>query len=239
MKKYSIVIFDLDDTLSNERKNIMYAFECMKKYRNESFSEEEFLKFNKIDKKFWKDRSEGKIYEPDNFGSLEEKILWIRAQRFLIYYDNKISLEEAKKLNNIYLESLKEVVEGMEGAKEVVEYLYNKNYKLVVATNGPLLAVKSKLNKIGIDEYISTIFSSEECGSMKPRKEFFDNLLVKIGSNKKDEMIIIGDELLKDVKGGIINNIDTCWFNFREEENLEEYIPTYEIKKLIEIKNIL
>ncbi len=239
MKKYSIVIFDLDDTLSNERKNIMYAFECMKKYRNESFSEEEFLKFNKIDKKFWKDRSEGKIYEPDNFDSLEEKILWIRAQRFLIYYDNKISLEEAKKLNNIYLEGLKEVVEGMDGAKEVVEYLYSKNYKLVVATNGPLLAVKSKLNKIGIDEYISTIFSSEECGFMKPRKEFFDNLLVKIGSNKKDEMIIIGDELLKDVKGGIINNIDTCWFNFREEENLEEYIPTYEIKKLIEIKNIL
>lgn len=238
MKKYSTIIFDLDDTLSNEKENIKHAFKCVLQYMKEDFSEEKFIRFNKVDKQFWKDRSEGKIYEPDDFNSLEEKVAWIRAQRFIIYYDNNISIEKAKKLNSIYIEGLKECIVPMEGAYETVKYLYEKGYKLVVATNGPLLAVNSKLEGIKIEKYISTIFSSEECGSMKPKKEFFDALLNKMNNNNKDEMLIIGDELLKDIKGGIINNIDTCWLNWKNEV-AEEYIPKYEVKKLLEIKEIL
>ena len=42
----------------------------------------------------------------------------------------------------------------------------------------------------------------------------------------------------KDIKGGNNFGIDTCWFNNKKEECVE-YIPTYEIHDLIELKKIL
>ena len=77
---------------------------------------------------------------------------------------------------------------------------------------------------------------------MKPHKIFFDGLLNKIGSQNKEEMLIVGDQLEKDVKGGIDNNIDSCWFNlYRDKKELENYNykPTYVIESLVELKNIL
>lgn len=53
-----------------------------------------------------------------------------------------------------------------------------------------------------------------------------------------ERMIIIGDELEKDILGGIKNKIDTCWFNPNKICN-SQYKTTYEIHKLTELKNIL
>ena len=74
---------------------------------------------------------------------------------------------------------------------------------------------------------------------MKPHKEFFDEFYKKIGTKNVDEMLIIGDELEKDVLGGIENNIDTCWFNSKNSKNDPGIKPDMEIKKLVELKNIL
>lgn len=52
-------------------------------------------------------------------------------------------------------------------------------------------------------------------------------------------MIIIGDELDKDVLGGIQNGIDSCWFNINKTKNSTKFKPTYEINYLLELKNIL
>ena len=56
---------------------------------------------------------------------------------------------------------------------------------------------------------------------------------------KIEDMLIIGDELEKDVFGGIKNGIDTCWFNMNKIVNNTIFKPTYEINNLIELKNIL
>ena len=79
---------------------------------------------------------------------------------------------------------------------------------------------------------------------MKPRKEFFEGLFKKIGSSDTSKMIIIGDELEKDIKGGIDNNIDTCWFNRKfknryTDEQIKMYPHKYEITRLEELKEIL
>lgn len=51
-------------------------------------------------------------------------------------------------------------------------------------------------------------------------------------------MFIIGDELEKDILGGIQNGIDTCWFNPQKLCN-NQYKTNYEIIELLELKNIL
>ena len=54
---YTTLIFDLDDTLTDDFENCKEAFKIMISSRNEVYSEEEFLKFRKIDKKTWEDRA--------------------------------------------------------------------------------------------------------------------------------------------------------------------------------------
>lgn len=164
---YKILIFDLDDTLTNDFENTKQAFKIVMKYRKEEYTEEKFLKFHKIDKKTWEDRAAGKIitpYEDDK----EKKTAWIRGSRFVKYYDNKISYEEGIEINKIYMDGMKEKVVAREGAYETIKYLYEKNYRIIIATNGPVVPLQVKLEKLNIDKFIDTIFSAEEVGFMKP-----------------------------------------------------------------------
>ena len=210
---YKVLIFDLDDTLTNNLENVKEAFKKVIEYRKEKFTEEKFSKFYNIDLKFWSDRANGKLLTPyeDN---KEKKVEWLRANRFIKYFgENNISYEEAVKVNDIYMNGMKEKVVPRENCFEVIKYLYDKNYKIVIATNGPLIPLKIKIEKLDIFKYMDTIFSAEEIGFMKPSKEFYEGLMNKSNLKVKEDILFIGDDLEKDIKGGIENGIDTCWCN--------------------------
>ena len=236
---YKVLIFDLDDTLTNNLENVKEAFKKVIEYRKEKFTEEKFSKFYNIDLKFWSDRANGKLLTPyeDN---KEKKVEWLRANRIIKYYgENNISYEEAVKVNDIYMNGMKEKVVPRENCFEVIKYLYDKNYKIVIATNGPLIPLKIKIEKLDIFKYMDTIFSAEEIGFMKPSKEFYEGLMNKSNLKVKEDILFIGDDLEKDIKGGIENGIDTCWCNYDNIPNNLSYIPKYEIHNLVDLKNIL
>lgn len=236
---YKVLIFDLDDTLTNNLENVKEAFKKVIEYRKEKFTEEKFSKFYNIDLKFWSDRANGKLLTPyeDN---KEKKVEWLRANRFIKYFgENNISYEEAVKVNDIYMNGMKEKVVPRENCFEVIKYLYDKNYKIVIATNGPLIPLKIRIEKLDIFKYMDTIFSAEEIGFMKPSKEFYEALMKKSNLKVKEDILFIGDDLEKDIKGGIENGIDTCWCNYDNIPNNLSYIPKYEIHNLVDLKNIL
>lgn len=235
---YDILIFDLDDTLTDDEANCREAFREMIKERNEEFTEDNFQLFRQIDKKTWDDRSKGILltpYEDDN----EKKKEWLRTSRIIKYYgENNITYSEAVKLNDIYIEGMKLHVVSRDGTEEVLKYLYNKGYKIVIATNGPLIPLKEKLNKLKIDMYVNTIFSAEEVGHMKPHDLYYEGLLKKANVKSTDKVLCIGDNLDTDVKGGIEHGFDTCWCNYNNEIN-EKYKINYEITKLTDLIEIL
>ena len=115
----------------------------------------------------------------------------------------------------------------------------SRNHEIVVATNGPKNAAESKVKKAKLDSYISEIVSSEETGSSKPNKEFYDYLYKKIQNKNKDTMIMIGDSLSTDVLGGMMNGIDSCWFNPNNKILPDKYKPTITIEKLPQLKSKL
>ena len=200
MGKYQYIIFDLDNTLVDDKENVKNAFYSLLKYLKKEVNEKEFERFYKIDCQYWKDRAEGKIKDPYIFKDKDEKAQWNRAQRFLIYFEHEICLEEAIKFNDIYMEALKDNIVPIQYANEIIKYLYQKKYKIFIATNGPKIAINSKLDRIDIRNYITEIISSEEVGYMKPRKEFYKKMMEKFNIKNKEEMILIGDELEKDIK---------------------------------------
>lgn len=234
---YKTIIFDLDDTLTDDRENVKQAFKIVMNYRNEQYTDEKFERFFQIDKQTWSDRAKGKLITPYENDKVK-KAEWIRAYRFIKYFNDEISYEEGVNINNIYMEGLKEHVVSQEGSYEIIKYLYEKGYKIVIATNGPIVPLHTKLDKLNIANFIDTVFSAEEVGFMKPHKEFYKGLFEKAKIQETINILFVGDELEKDIKGAKENNIDACWCNYKHEVN-NLYEVKYEINKLEELKHIL
>lgn len=72
-KKYKKLLFDLDNTLVDDDKNREYAISKMLEERGEEVTKERLQNFIDTDNKFWLDRIAGKIKEPYEFSSKEEK----------------------------------------------------------------------------------------------------------------------------------------------------------------------
>lgn len=235
---YKTIIFDLDDTLTNDLENTRNAFRVAMNFRNQEFTEEDFLRFHEIDVKTWRDRAAGKIitpYEDDKVKKTE----WIRASRFIKFFgEENISYQEAVETNNAYMEGMKEKVVARPGALETIKYLSEQGYRLAIATNGPKIPLQTKIEKLGIANYINTVFSSEEVGFMKPFREFYDGLMKKLEITDRSEVLFVGDDLEKDIRGGIENGLDTCWCNYNNEIN-NKYRCKYQIRKLEDLKGIL
>ena len=80
---------------------------------------------------------------------------------------------------------------------------------------------------------------SENIGVEKPNKEFFDYVFGKLGITDKGQVLIIGDSLTSDIKGGNVAGIDTCWFNPKHKANTLGVCVNYEIDELKKLYEIL
>ena len=94
--------------------------------------------------------------------------------------------------------------------------------------------------KIGnFQKYFKEIFVSEDIGIPKPATEFFDYCFEKLKSPDKTSVILIGDSLTADIKGGYNYGLETIWFNKNNDDIPEDITPTYIVTKLSDIKKIL
>jgi FMN phosphatase YigB (HAD superfamily) len=241
--KYKILIFDLDDTLIDNKENVRAAFKRMLVYRGLVYSGSEFERWYGIDKRFWSDWQDGLVELPARFkhevGKKSHEYLdWVRAQRVLLYFNNSISLEYAIELNNVFMKALSEAIHAIDGAHSTLQYL-SRRYKLLVATNGPKIATKQKLEKIGCRQYITEILSADMFGYMKPKIEFFEAIEKKYADFNRSDYLIIGDSLKSDVGFGMNVGIDSCWFNKDNDELDDRYQPTISIHKLSELVDML
>ena len=225
MKK--TILMDLDNTIIdfNEcaRHSIMGIFEEL----GFEYNENVFTTFITENVRIWKRLELGEIDKP-----------FLRANRWNIIleklgigYDGTII--EEKFENGVALGAY-----PVEYAYELLEYLYKK-YDIYVVSNGFRFVQESRV-KIGkYDKYFKELFLSEDIGIQKPDIRFFDYCYKNIGYPPKDELILIGDSLSADIKGGNAFGIDTIWFNKSNDTPSNTIKPTYTVNKLEEIKEIL
>lgn len=236
MSKYETLIFDLDDTLIDNNKSIKYAFTIIINALELEYSDELFLKWMKFDTAYWHRWESGKMIIPESIKTLEDKITYLRANRFILFF-KKIGLDfnYAVSLNELYCSMLGINIKEIENARKLLSDLYN-NHEIIIATNGPKEAAINKLEKAKLKSFISGLICSEEIGFSKPMPEFFEFLYNTTKNKDKSKMLLIGDSLTTDILGGMNNGIDTCWFNPNNNSLPEEYYPTMTINKLLQLK---
>jgi len=103
-------------------------------------------------------------------------------------------------------------VECLPGVHEALASL-KKNYKLFIATNAAESSaadVTSALDRVGIAQYFSGIFTSKELHAKKPSLKFFYNLAKGTGD---PGLCYIGDSYQNDILGATHAGLTTIWFN--------------------------
>lgn len=224
---YSWILFDLDNTLYDFDKSSRFALEqTFSEYKIEFNLKNEQL-YYQINKDCWTAFENGEM----DFETLRS----IRFERFAKAIGHSLNPE---KMADLYLHLLSETDFKIDGAVTLLDYLKPK-YKLAVVTNGLKEVKRPQLSKPEIAHYFQAVIISEEVGIAKPEAGFFEHTFNQIGNPEKSEVIIIGDNLNSDIKGGNNFGIDTCWFNPLGHKNNSSIKPTYEIRQLSDLPIIL
>jgi putative hydrolase of the HAD superfamily len=112
------------------------------------------------------------------------------------------------------------------------------DYKLLLLTNGSPDLQNTKLSITPeIAPYFDHILISGAFGRGKPDPAIFEHAL-EVMDVTKDEVIMVGDNLMTDILGASRTGIPSVWIN-RHDKERNEVTPDYEIKQLDELFGIL
>ena len=158
----------------------------------------------------------------------------LRVRRFELLLEALQLSGVPDQLSATYVEQLALCAELMEGAYEVLQTLH-KTSRIAIVTNGLQAVQRSRLEHSSIRGFISELIISEEVGAAKPAPSFFDAAFERAGRPPKSDVLIIGDSLTSDMRGGVDYGIDTCWYNPAGEARPDNLPITYEIRQLHEL----
>lgn len=230
MKRYKNIFFDLDDTIwdfsANSKESLKDLFH--KYHFNDNFNsfDDFFNTYEKINSELWQEYRIGNISKET-----------LSARRFQFASDAKKKQEITPFiLNAEYLATNTQKTKTIDDAKKVLTYLKNK-YTINIISDGFFEVQVVKLRTSNLSSFISNIITAEEVGYLKPKKQLFEFALDTCCASIEDS-IMIGDSFENDIVGAKNTGMDQIFFNRNNLSNLA-FEPTYTIKSLIEIINIL
>ena len=121
-----------------------------------------------------------------------------------------------------------------EDAFELISELKN-HHRLAIITNGLTKVQTRRIKGSILAQFFEEIVISEEIKISKPNPEIFAHTLNKLGQKDKSSVLMVGDSLSSDIKGGILFGVDTCWYNPEKKAGSIEIQPTYEIQHLLDL----
>jgi len=227
MSKYNWLYFDLDNTLLDFSTASKNAFYYIFVNHGITMGPDDYQKYSVINHKVWVELEKGLI-------SSEE----LKIKRWSIFLEQeKINLDP-KKINEAYFLHLAYNPIFVNGAKDLLKSLSGK-FNLALVTNGLPEVQIPRLRLTGLDQTFKPIVISDEIGVAKPAAGFFDYVQNKCGHPLKEEVLVIGDTLTSDIRGGINYGFDTCWFNPNSADNKTQYHANYEISRINDLSEIL
>jgi 2-haloacid dehalogenase len=227
MKPYDLVFIDADETLFDFRKAERYALRQSFELFELEYTDDALVAYESINSAIWKRLEKGELDQER-----------LKVERFELLFDTLDADADAAAFSSTYLNWLGKGAFLLPGAQEICGYLAGK-YRLAMVTNGIKEVQRARIGTSPIAAHFAALVISEEAGSSKPNPAIFEHACGILDMHNKEKMIMIGDSLSSDIRGGINFGIDTCWFNPSGAPNPTELEPTYEIRRFEELKRIL
>ena len=218
MQKYSVILFDIDDTLLDFPKSEREALCEALMLSGIELDDEMISTYQKINYELWKALERKEISR--------DELMTRRFKDFAVFYGFNINADKTAK---DYLDALSTKIYFIDGARELLSSLYGK-VKMYIVTNGMACVQNSRYKLAGLDKVFDGMFISEEVGANKPDARFFEYVSEHIEGFQKERTLIIGDSQTSDIAGGNAFGIDTCWYS--PNNAAAKYEPTYTVDSL-------
>ena len=234
MKQYTDLFIDFDDTLYDTHGNAVIALEELfealqlgRWFADEQLFYDEYWKTN-ID--LWTRYSKGEI---------SRDFLIVERFRRPLSCGEGLEADEAYCLeaSDRFLDFCSSKPGLVEGARELMDYLRAKGYRMHMCSNGFHEVQYKKLHACGLEGFFQTIILSEDAGFNKPAPEFFDYAL-RLSGAQRETTLMIGDNFQTDILGAKNVGLDTAWFNRFPDFPAPESV-SYEVTSLRELMDVL
>ena len=182
MKKYDVIAFDLDGTLTNPERGLICAFVYCFKKLSVPYESKESLK---------------RYIGPPLYDEWMKDFGWT-------FDEASYAVEIFREYYNVYGWWDNEVYEGIE---ELLSELKARGKKLVVATSKPEVTAKKVLRLFGLDKYFDYIAGASPDGTNDLKWQILTRALEAVGA-EKSASILIGDRKY-DAEGAKICGIDS------------------------------
>lgn len=244
MSGFKVLLWDIDGTLLDflaaEKVAIRNCFEI---FNLGECTDEMISRYSEINKKYWEALERGELSK-----------LEVLVGRFQEFFEQEgIDVTVAPAFNDEYQIRLGDTCVFKDDSYNLVNSLKGRILQCGV-TNGTAKAQERKLKVSGLGDIFDEVFISDKIGYEKPTLEFFAPVFswvkeMEIASMRrctgeaefisKDEILIIGDSLTSDIKGGNNVGIKTCWYNPTGAINNKGVSVDYEIDNLQKILEII
>lgn len=227
MKKW--IFFDLDITLIDVKKAQYAAIEDL--YNIYKFDEKiDLASFTKK----WDDLTD---YHYAFYTRKEISYEEQRNRRVIdLFKEYDMPLDKTpKEIYSIYLKSFENNWCIFDDVYNVLENLHENGYKLGVISNGDLEQQTDKLSRTGILKFFDVVTTSSEYDYSKPNPKLYESILERFNIDK-NEMIMIGDQVEKDVLPCLSIGIDAIWLNRKNKDNTNNVKEINNLNMLLDIE---
>ncbi|MGI6265251.1 MAG: YjjG family noncanonical pyrimidine nucleotidase [Acutalibacteraceae bacterium] len=195
------VLIDIDNTLLDFHAG---AKESMRRAFADTglvFAEGMFAVFTAVNNDLWRQIERGAITRQELYATRFERVLAALGMT-----------GDGPAVEERFRHYLSQSAVPVEGALALLAWLAER-VEVAVASNGPYQQQLDRLEKAGMAPYITRYFISEEIGFQKPRREFFEKCLSRLGDPDPATVLMIGDSLTADIAGAAALGMPTCWYN--------------------------
>lgn len=223
------ILWDVDGTLLDfdaaERAAITTLFA---EFRLGECTEQMLARYSVINVGFWQRLERGELTKP--------QILVGRFQQFFSEFGLDVSLAPA--FNERYQLTLGDTIVLRDDCLELIRSLKGKLRQYVVS-NGTIAAQTKKLERSGLGALMDGVFLSEQIGAEKPHPAFFERVFEVIRPEALSSVLIVGDSLTSDIRGGMNAGIRTCWYNPKHQPLPAGYRVDHTISDLRQIPAVI
>lgn len=213
------IIFDLDDTLYQEKEFVLQAMREVAKFiskKNNKFQTGEI--YNRL----------VEILEIEGRGKIFNQIC----------KEKNIDID-VMKLVKVY-RATKPKLAMYPDAIELIRFLKKKEIKIGIITDGDRFVQNNKIEGLHLKKYVDTIIVTDEYNTSKPDKKVFEICLKKLGATDPAQAVYIGDNPLKDFLGAKKIGMNTIRIVRKYGDNMkrkvdEKYDAEYTIKNMEEV----
>lgn len=225
MAIYTCVLLDVDNTLLDFDAAERQALEAMLEEYELPHDVAACEIYHTVNRELWDALAKGKLSKA--------KLFQTRFSRFM----QALGLDDngkSREMNDRYEELLATHADLIPGALNALEEL-GEVATLASVSNGAAAVQQARIHESGVERYMDGIYISEKVGAAKPSAKLFEYVLKDLGISNRSRVLMVGDDLLADIKGGQNAGLDTCWVNFKNEENKTDIQPKFEIHSYEEL----